>query len=65
MSVLSGVSLLNWVTLGTAAVAAQGPRLALVIGNSAYRATAPLSNPGNDATDIAKLCLVGQPLEPK
>lgn len=29
-------------------------RIALVIGNSAYRNTAPLPNPRNDATDVAK-----------
>src|SRR5262249_9321580 len=30
-------------------------RVALVIGNSAYRNTEPLNNPKNDATDIAKV----------
>jgi hypothetical protein len=30
-------------------------RVALVIGNSAYRYTAPLKNPVNDAQDIAKV----------
>lgn len=32
---------------------AQGKRIALVIGNAAYRETAPLANPRNDATDLA------------
>ena len=30
-------------------------RVALVIGNSAYRNTVPLPNPRNDATDVAKM----------
>ena len=30
-------------------------RIALVIGNSAYRNTAPLKNPVNDATDMAQV----------
>jgi uncharacterized caspase-like protein len=37
---------------GAGEVAAQ-KRVALVIGNSAYKHTPPLSNPRNDATDIA------------
>src|SRR5262245_29411688 len=31
-----------------------GKRIALVIGNSAYRYTSPLANPVNDAEDVAK-----------
>jgi uncharacterized caspase-like protein len=34
-------------------IAAQDKKVALVIGNSAYRAVQPLQNPVNDATDIA------------
>ena len=34
-------------------VLAQGKRVALVIGNSAYKHTSPLANPSNDATDMA------------
>ena len=35
--------------------AASYRRVALVIGNSAYRNTVPLPNPRNDATDVAKM----------
>jgi uncharacterized caspase-like protein len=35
------------------AAAADGKRVALVIGNSAYRAVPGLPNPANDATDVA------------
>ena len=38
--------------LAGAAPAAE--RVALVIGNAAYRHTTPLRNPGNDATDVAR-----------
>ena len=34
-------------------LSAQGKRVALVIGNSAYKHTTVLKNPGNDATDMA------------
>jgi formylglycine-generating enzyme required for sulfatase activity len=39
--------------IGLAAPAAAEKRVALVIGNSAYRHTAALPNPRNDATDVA------------
>ncbi|MFZ5693388.1 MAG: caspase family protein [Pseudomonadota bacterium] len=42
-----------FVMITTAATASAADRVALVIGNSAYRNAAPLSNPRNDATDIA------------
>lgn len=35
------------------AYAQDGPRVALVIGNSAYQHTTPLANPVNDAADVA------------
>ena len=35
------------------APAAADKRVALVIGNSAYQNTAPLTNPGNDAADMS------------
>jgi uncharacterized caspase-like protein len=38
---------------GAPATAAAQGRVALVIGNSAYRHAAPLANPGNDAADMA------------
>jgi hypothetical protein len=37
----------------TNAGAAQGRRVALVIGNGAYQHTSPLANPTNDAADVA------------
>src|SRR5262245_57978227 len=39
--------------ISLAAPAMAEKRVALVIGNSAYRNMAPLSNPANDATDVA------------
>jgi uncharacterized caspase-like protein len=39
----------------TGAWAAPGKRVALVIGNGAYQFTAPLSNPTNDAADLASV----------
>jgi uncharacterized caspase-like protein len=39
--------------VATGAWAAPGKRVALVIGNGAYQFTAPLSNPANDAADMA------------
>jgi hypothetical protein len=39
--------------LSTAPAAAAADRVALVIGNGAYRHTSALANPGNDAADIA------------
>ena len=38
----------------SALLAADGKRLALVVGNSAYENVSPLVNPANDATDIAQ-----------
>jgi uncharacterized caspase-like protein len=37
----------------TGTLAAQGKRVALVIGNGAYQYTSPLTNPTNDAADVA------------
>jgi uncharacterized caspase-like protein len=39
---------------GLAVFAQDGPRVALIIGNSAYQHTAPLENPQNDAQDLAR-----------
>jgi len=39
--------------VASGACAAQGKRVALVIGNGAYQYTSPLSNPTNDASDMA------------
>lgn len=44
------IAVLTVLCAGSAAAAS---RVALVIGNSAYRHAAPLKNPGNDAQDIA------------
>ena len=41
------------VSLGTSMLHAQGKRVALVIGNSAYTSTPSLENPKNDASDMA------------
>ncbi len=46
----------SWLLLissGSAFGAESGKRLALVIGNSAYENVTPLTNPANDATDMA------------
>lgn len=49
-----GLCLILMVTLGSQhAQAAEPKRLALVVGNSAYQDISPLTNPVNDATDIA------------
>lgn len=40
--------------LSGATALADGPRVALIIGNSAYQHTAPLANPINDAQDLAR-----------
>ena len=47
----AAISLLLCLLLPSAAMAQK--RVALVIGNSAYQSTSPLTNPRNDATDIA------------
>jgi hypothetical protein len=39
--------------LGDVVGARADTRIALVIGNGRYQSTAPLANPGNDATDVA------------
>jgi uncharacterized protein YigE (DUF2233 family) len=41
-----------WMLASEAPAYAQGRRVALVIGNSAYRHTPKLTNPANDATDL-------------
>jgi hypothetical protein len=46
------VALVSWLLLATLS-AAQEVRVALVIGNSAYQNVSPLTNPVNDATDLA------------
>src|SRR5688572_29271840 len=51
--VLCGLILLAWcVSQGDSAAAAE-KRVALVIGNSAYRHSPELTNPRNDAADLA------------
>jgi uncharacterized caspase-like protein len=48
------LGLLAAASLGGPALGAEpGKRLALVVGNSAYQNVTPLTNPANDATDIA------------
>jgi uncharacterized caspase-like protein len=48
------IAILAAANLGGPALGAEsGKRLALVIGNSAYENVTPLTNPANDATDIA------------
>lgn len=42
-----------WLGLCLASASAEARRVALVIGNAAYKETAPLSNTGNDANDVA------------
>lgn len=41
------------VAFGSSSTAAQAKRIALVVGNSGYLRTTPLSNPRNDAADIS------------
>jgi hypothetical protein len=43
-----------FLAVATSPCFSQGKRVALVIGNSAYKHTAVLANPANDAEDIAK-----------
>ena len=45
---------LLFLAVATSPCFSQGKRVALVIGNSAYKHTAVLANPANDAEDIAK-----------
>jgi Caspase domain len=40
-------------TANSAVAPAQGKRVAMVIGNSAYQHTSPLTNPRHDAADVA------------
>jgi uncharacterized caspase-like protein len=52
---VSCFAFLTFVSANDASQAAdESKRLALVIGNSGYRGVSPLTNPVNDATDIAK-----------
>ena len=51
---LSSIVFSAWLLIALAGVAHAAKRVALVIGNSAYRNATPLINPLNDATDIAK-----------
>ena len=46
------LGLLLLVTIGSASASAE-KRVALVIGNAAYRNTAELKNPSHDAADMA------------
>ena len=50
---LNFVLVLFLIVCSVSSLAAQGKKVALVIGNSSY-ATGPLRNPGNDASDFAK-----------
>ena len=43
-----------WAPLGAQGQASQPERVALVVGNTNYEHLASMSNPGNDATDIAE-----------
>ena len=43
-----------FLAVGMSPCFSQGKRVALVIGNSAYKHTAVLANPANDAEDVAK-----------
>ena len=52
LAVLAGVVC---AVLATAASAQAERRVALVIGNSAYKHAAMLRNPGNDANDVAEI----------
>jgi Caspase domain len=57
---LVGAAFASAVLLCAAWGAAAADRVALVIGNGAYRHTSALANPGNDAADIAAaLCRIG------
>ncbi len=51
---LACVVLAVWGADARAAVITSEPRIALVVGNSAYRNAPPLRNPVNDARDMAK-----------
>jgi uncharacterized caspase-like protein len=53
-------ALISFVALAGTPALAQSKRIALVIGNAAYKHTAPLKNPSNDAVDMtAKLKDIG------
>jgi uncharacterized caspase-like protein len=43
----------GWLAVAGSSAAAKGKRVALVVGNSAYQHTSPLTNPKHDATDLA------------
>ena len=47
------IVLTMWLTLLAGQPALAGKRVALVVGNSAYRNVAKLSNPANDAAAVA------------
>jgi len=55
MSLIRCLSVILWIfnTMHLVEAAEAPKRIALVIGNSAYQNVSPLSNPGNDATDMA------------
>ena len=55
MRAFLGVVLTAWLTLLTGQPALADKRVALVIGNSAYRNVAKLSNPANDAAAVAAM----------
>lgn len=56
MRIIVAALLAGWVSVFavSAAMAATGERIALVIGNANYEALSALSNPENDARDVAK-----------
>src|SRR5215212_6625627 len=55
MRAFLGVALTVWLTLLAGQPALAEKRVALVIGNSAYRSVARLSNPANDAAAVAAM----------
>src|SRR3954467_11137854 len=55
MRALVGMVLTIWLTLLAGQPAQADKRVALVIGNSAYRNVAKLTNPANDAAAVAAM----------
>jgi hypothetical protein len=51
--VAAAIAIVAFTIIGAAPVSADGKRVALVIGNSAYRNVPALPNPPNDASDLA------------
>ena len=49
------IALTGWLLSSIASPAFAAPRVALVIGNAAYKHTIPLANPRNDAQDMARV----------